>query len=171
MDDYPTATAPRPTARPVTSRPLPESRPSSHGPISRSYLRAAKSPARVIAGLAFIAYSSAATIQYVNSDLSSVLQGRLWIGMQAGYVLGLLLAIAITGWEWLAADEPFVWYALPLALDSWYTYRMTVPWVALIVQAQIDTPATATATAIIISAVSSVAVALFGERLLFGRRR
>jgi hypothetical protein len=73
--------------------------------------------------------------------------------------------------EWLAADEPFVWYALPLALDSWYTYRMTVPWVALIVQAQIDTPATATATAIIISAVSSVAVALFGERLLFGRRR
>jgi biotin transporter BioY len=90
--------------------------------------------------------------------------------MSAGYVLGFVLALAITIWEWLAADESWGWYAVPLAIDSWYTYRLTIPWVLPLVAVHASDKATATTIAIIISVVGAIAVALFGERLLFGKR-
>lgn len=141
------------------------------GPIPRAYLRAAKKPARIIAGSAFIAYSAVATIRYVNSDFAPVLGNTQWGPMPAGIVLGFIIALVIILWEWLASEEHIFWYLLPLTIDSWYTYRMTFPWVTSLATVHLPDSTTAWAVSIFVSFVGAVCVALFGERLLFGRRR
>ena len=154
-------------SHPVTSTPLPKQ--GVAAPLPRHYLDTSRRPARVIAGAVFVAYSSIGTVLGIQSDLSPALASRQ-DGDILGYGIGLAVAIAIFIAELLLAEVSLWWYIVVLVPDTWYTYRFS-GWIGAIVRARVADTFTASLTTIVITGLFSLAVAYFGERLLFGRRR
>lgn len=138
-------------------------------PINRKHLDTARTPFRVLLGAAFVAYSSLGTVVGVRALLSPAL-AQVHDGPLIGLIVGILVALIIFGAEVLLSDVSLVWYLLPLAPDVYLTYTFSV-WIEAIVRAQIEDEPAATAVVIVITAAFSLAVAYFGERLLFGKRR
>ena len=138
-------------------------------PLPRRYLDISRRPARVLAGAAFVAYSSIGTILGVQSDLAPALANHP-DGAILGYSIGVALAAIIFVAELLLAEASVFWYIVVLIPDTWYTYRFS-GWIGAIIQAKVADPFAVQAATIIITGIFSLAVAYFGERLLFGRRR
>lgn len=138
-------------------------------PLSRHYLDTSRRPARVLAGAAFVAYSSIGTILGVHEDLAPALANRT-DGAILGYGIGIGVAIIIFVAELLLAESAFFWYLIFLAPDVWYTYRFS-DWIAPLVETRIADPTLAQIVSVVITGLFAVAVAYFGERLLFGKRR
>lgn len=138
-------------------------------PLSRQYLDASRRPARVLAGAAFVAYSSLGTILGVQNDLAPALASRTDSDI-LGYGIGLAVAIGIFVAELLLAEVSLWWYLVVLVPDAWYTYRFS-GWIGAIIRAQVSDAFTAQVATVILTGIFALAVAYFGERLLFGRRR
>jgi hypothetical protein len=119
-------------------------------PIDRRHLDTARRPLRILCGILFVGYSSIGTIIGVRDDLAPA--------------LGIFLA------EILLAEAAIGWYLVVLAPDVWYTYHFS-DWIGAIVKASMAPGFAADAVSIIITALFSLAVAYFGERLIFGKRR
>ena len=140
-------------------------------PLEREHLDAARRPARVIAGIAFVAYSSIGTILGVHGDLAPALANRP-DGDILGYGIGVALAVVIFVAEILLAETSLFWYIAVLIPDVVYTYRFS-GWIDALVRAN-STDLNATLITLIsfcLTALFSLFVAYFGERLLFGKRR
>jgi len=142
---------------------------SAASPLPRRYLDTARRPARVLAGIAFVAYSSIGTIVGVQDDLAPALAKRA-DGDILGYTIGVVVAALIFVAELLLAEVSIFWYLVVLIPDVWYTYRFS-GWIGAIVTSRIAEPFTAQLITIAVTGLFAVAVAYFGERLLFGRRR
>lgn len=138
-------------------------------PIPRHYLDNFRQPARVLAGAAFVAYSSLGTIIGVQDDLAPALASRP-DGAILGYGTGLAAAIIIFVAEMLLAEVSTGWYLVFLAPDAWYTYQFS-GWIGAIVEARMGETLVAQVLTIVLTSIFAVLVAYFGERLLFGRRR
>lgn len=138
-------------------------------PLSRQYLDTSRRPARVLAGAAFVAYSSLGTILGVQSDLAPALASRTDSDI-LGYGIGLAVAVGIFVAELLLAEVSLWWYLVVLVPDTWYTYRFS-GWIGAIIRAQVSDAFTAQVATVVLTGIFALAVAYFGERLLFGRRR
>ena len=140
-------------------------------PLERSHLDAARKPARVLFGAAFVAYSSIGTILGVHDDLKPALAKRE-DGDILGYGFGVALAVVIFVAELLLAEASLFWYAVVLVPDVWYTYRFS-GWIDALFRAHMTSadPLIVTLLSTCVTAFFSLAVAYFGERMLFGRRR
>ncbi|SRR6266487_4847057 len=159
----------------VQSSPRTDEKPArtSGAPISRTYLDAARSPMRIFFGVIFIAYSAISTVVGVRSDLSplawstAALMGPLTIGA----AIGIGLAVAIFIGEVLLAESSLVWFLPILAVDAWYTARWSA-WIGDLIHAHMSaSPLTKDALAILVTWGAAIAVAYFGEHLIFGKRR
>jgi hypothetical protein len=146
----------------VRSRPL-------AAPIDRRHLDTARRPLRILCGILFVGYSSIGTIVGVRGDLGSALANNPDAAM-IGAGVGMALALGIFLAEILLAEAAIGWYLLVLAPDAWYTYRFS-DWIGAIVHGSMAPGIAADVLSIIITAVFALAVAYFGERLLFGKRR
>ena len=138
-------------------------------PLPRRYLDTSRRPARVLFGAAFVAYSSIGTILGVQSDLAPALANHV-DGAILGYSIGVAVAIVIFVAELLLAESAFFWYLIFLAPDAWYTYRFS-GWIGAVVQSRIADPWSAQVVTVAVTGLFAIAVAYFGERLLFGKRR
>lgn len=139
-------------------------------PISRKFLDMFRTPARIALGIIFVAYSSIGTVIGVQSDLAPALTSRT-DGLMLGYVIGFALAILIFTGELLLAEVSPFWYSVVLLPDVWYTYRLS-GWIGAIIRTRVQAePLIETVAVVIVTIIFSLAVAYFGERLLFGRRR
>lgn len=138
-------------------------------PLPRRYLDTSRRPARILAGVAFVAYSSIGTILGVQEDLAPSLANRA-DGAILGYGIGVAAAIVIFVAELLLAEAAFFWYVLFLIPDAWYTYRFS-GWIAPLIETRIADPTLAQIVTVALTGLFAVAVAYFGERLLFGKRR
>jgi hypothetical protein len=141
------------------------------GPLQRGYLDAARTPARVLAGAAFVAYSSIGTILGVHDDLAPALAKRA-DGAILGYGIGLALAAVIFVAELLLAEASVFWYIVVLIPDTTYTYRFS-GWIDTLARAHLagTNPLIVMLLSTCVTALFSLAVAYFGERMLFGKRR
>ena len=139
-------------------------------PLSRNYLDSARTPARVLAGVLFVAYSSIGTVIGVQGDLAPALAHRT-DGLIVGYALGFALALLIFLAELLLAEVSPFWYSVVLIPDVWYTYRFS-GWIGAIIRANVEADSLIVGAVVVITTtLFSLAVAYFGERLLFGKRR
>lgn len=138
-------------------------------PLPRHYLDTSRRPARVLAGAAFVAYSSIGTILGVQADLAPALAKRE-DGDILGYGIGLAVAVLIFVAELLLAEISIFWYCVVLIPDVWYTYRFS-GWIGAIIHARIADPMAAQFATVAATGLFAIAVAYFGERLLFGKRR
>lgn len=146
----------------VRSRPL-------AAPIDRRHLDTARTPFRVLLGVLFVGYSSIGTIIGVRDDLAPALAGRP-DGPMIGLAVGIGLALAIFLAEIFLAEAALGWYLLVLIPDAWYTFRFS-DWIDAVLRPQLPTGVVAGVVIVTITALFSLAVAYFGERLLFGKRR
>lgn len=138
-------------------------------PIDRKHLDVARTPFRVLLGILFVGYSSISTIDGVRSDLAPALLGNP-DGATIGLVVGVLVALGIFVAEILLAEASIFWYLVVLAPDAWYTYRFS-DWIDTILRPHLPAEINAAFVTIPITILFSLAVAYFGERLLFGKRR
>lgn len=154
----------------VRSQAYPQEYEDERAPIPRKFLDMFRTPARILFGVVFVAYSSIGTVVGVQSDLAPALIERadgLMIGYGAGFALALIIFLA----ELLLAEVSPFWYSVFLLPDVWYTYRLS-GWIGAIIRAKVQAdPLFETTATVIATIIFSLAVAYFGERLLFGRRR
>jgi hypothetical protein len=145
------------------------SRPLGAAPLDRRHLDTARTPFRLLLGILFVGYSSIGTILGVNGDLTPALAARE-DGAVIGLAAGVIIAAGIFIAEILLAEAAIGWYLIVLAPDAWYTYRLS-GWIGTIARAHLSHGLLTTVIIIAVTAVFSLAVAYFGERLLFGKRR
>ncbi len=138
-------------------------------PLNRRYLDYFGTPARIIAGCLFIGYSGWGTVRFVQRDFDRVLGDQTWLSFPAPLMLGIILAVCIFVGELITAEHYKQVYGVILAVDAFYTFRLTFPWLAIMMGAA-SGPIWYGLTAII-AVVGSAAVAWAGEVLLFGKRR
>jgi hypothetical protein len=138
-------------------------------PIDRRHLDRARRPFRVLLGATFVGYSSIGTIVGVQGDLAPALASTP-DGATIGLIIGFGLALAIFLGEILLAEAALFWYLLVLAPDAWYTYRFS-SWIGLVLRPHLPAGLVGEIVIVVITAVFSLLVAYFGERLLFGKRR
>jgi hypothetical protein len=162
----------------------PESRPRSYqaperkpartdAPIARTHLDAARRPVRMLFGAVFVAYCAISTIVGLRGDLAPLAWSQQAIvgPLTVGLALGLALAFAIFIGEVLLAEGALIWYLPLLALDAWYTVRWS-DWIGVLIHAHVQSePLIEDGIAFVVTWAAAIAVAYFGERLIFGKRR
>lgn len=141
-------------------------------PLSRRRVDAAVPGLRLIGGVLFVAYSSASTIRGVGSDVLPALPGAsLLPNLPDALIAGIVAAVAIFVLEIVLAERSRYGYMLVLAVDAWYTFRQLKPGMESIVRARALSPFLVDVLTIAAGGALAIAVAMFGEILLFGRRR
>jgi hypothetical protein len=126
---------------------------------------------RVALGLALLAWSSYTTIIGFNNDLSPVLEGKMLFGIPAGVLTGVLLAVLLSLGEWLTSERARLIYSALLFVDAWYTQRQVGPAAEKLAKAYLSDTGIAPLVALVLSWLAALAIARYGEILLFGRRR
>lgn len=151
------------------------SRPLNAAPLDRALLDSAASPMRVLFGALFLGWSWISTIIIVGRFLAPVLPGALFQVVGDSYAVAFGIAFLISAAEFVSANRwPPVYWAVLLLLDAPFTSWQTHAWLALIVQAQNPQIPISTGVDVVIwivSVVGGIIAAIFGELLLFGKRR
>lgn len=142
-------------------------------PLDRAVLDSAASPTRVFFGLVFLAWSWISTVMVLGRFLAPALPGAL-IGVPDSYIVALVLALLVTGVEFVSAGRwPYAYWPVLLLFDAPFTTAQTHGWLTAVVQpyatGEISTGADATIW--FVSFVCGIIAAIFGELLLFGKRK
>lgn len=141
-----------------------------HAPINRNNLDRAAPWLRLMAGLILIAASSYSTIAGVDVD-AAPLELPIVAGIAGGIAAGILVAAFLSIGEWLTSEQaPYV-YAGFLLLDAWYTQRQLSDPVERLAVHHLGGTGVAPVIAFVLSWLLAIAIARFGEILLFGKRR
>lgn len=130
-------------------------------PVDRVFLDRTRVPARGVLGLILIGYSTIATIVYIDSLLALSIGNSSIFGLDAGVLIGLVIAFILTAGQWFSNGYNWLAYLVFLAPDVWITYEFTYPFLAPIVPDW----------AIWLSLAWAVFCARFGETLLLGKVR
>jgi hypothetical protein len=150
------------------SRPL-----ASAAPLPRQWLDSIATPARIFFGSLFITWSWASTIIIVGWFLEPLMGNRSAVELIADrYAAGLLLAFLVTVAEFVSAERwPGAYWTVLLTLDASFTTVQTHGWLHTLVSARVEVSAGGDAALWAVSLIGGVVAAVFGELLLFGRRR
>jgi len=161
----------------ATQRPdvAPDRRPAAprgiqSAPLTHAHLDKAGPWIRLMLGLAVISYTSYTTISGVGGDLAPVLKDA------PGYMplaVGLGVAVFLSAGEWLTSEQVPLLYAFLLLIDARYTQRQIGPAIDALAQYHLrEQPALLTqGVSLAVSWGLSIALARYGEILLFGRRK
>lgn len=151
----------------IQSRPL-----AGAAPLDRTLLDSAASPTRVIFGILFLAWSWVSTVIIFGRLLAPSVRSALVPGVPDSYLVAFGFALLVTAAEFVSAGRwPVAYWPILLLLDAPFTTWQTYTWVSAVVE-----PLTAVSTAGKIgigaaSLICGIIAAIFGELLLFGRRR
>lgn len=149
------------------------SRPLNAPPLDRSMLDSAASPTRVFFGLVFLAWSWVSTVLVLGRFLTPVLPGTM-AGISTSYIVALVLALLVTGVEFVSAGRwQGVYWPVLLLLDAPFTTVQTHGWLTALIQpyAQEALSAGADTVVWIAAFICGIIAAIFGELLLFGKRK
>jgi hypothetical protein len=153
-------------------QPVERARGILRAPLHRADLDRAAPWLRLLAGLALIAVSTYTTIAGFGQDFAPLLQGTI-AGISVALIAGLAAAGFLSLGEWLTSEHAPLIYCALLVLDARYTQQQTGPWVDALAQYHLRAaPAwAAPVVAFVASWGLALAVARYGELLLFGKRR
>lgn len=149
----------------VNSKPIK----SGAAPLDRAMLDSAASPTRVLFGLIFLAWSWVSTVLIGGDFLTPLFTSAL-----APYVAALVFALLVTGIEFVSAGRwPGVYWPVLLLLDAPFTTVQTHGWITALAEPYAKEALSAGADAVVWAAalICGIIAAIFGELLLFGRRR
>lgn len=151
------------------------SRPTTPAPLDRAMLDSAASPTRVFFGILFLAWSWVSTVLILGRILGPAFPAAP-AGVQNSYLVAVGVAIGVTALEFVSAGRwPFVYWPVLLLFDAPFTTAQTHSWLTVLIQPYMQ-PATEIPLGIdaviwIAALVCGIIAAIFGELLLFGRRR
>lgn len=154
-------------SRNIQSRPL-----ASAAPLDRAILDSAASPLRVFFGILFLAWSWVSTVLVLGRLLAPTVPSALIPGLPDSYLVAFGFALLITAAEFVSAGRwPVAYWLVLLLFDAPFTTWQTYRWLIAIIQ-PLTTITTAGHIGVgLVALVCGIAAAIFGELLLFGRRR
>lgn len=153
----------------VRSRPLH----SAGAPLPREWLDNLAPAVRVGAGVLFIAWSWTSTILLIGRILAPVIHDASTTGLIADrYLVGILVAVLVSVVEFVASDRwPGAYWMLLLTADADFTAFQTHEWLYQIASAHTTVTPVGDAAIWLVAVIGGIIAAIFGEVLLFGKRR
>jgi hypothetical protein len=151
----------------IQSRPMRDA-----APLDRALLDSAASPTRVAFGILFLAWSWVSTVMIFGRLLSPSVTSAFIPGIPDSYLLAFGFALLVTASEFVSAGRwPIAYWPILLIADAPFTSYQTYQWLTAFIQ-PLTTISTAGAVGIgVVSLISGIVAAIFGELLLFGKRR
>lgn len=141
-------------------------------PLSRDTINHARPWIRLLLGVALIAYSSYTTISGVGKDFAPLLQGT-FSGVPMTLIGGIGVALFLSGGQWLTNGHfPLLYFGL-LLIDARYTQQQIGPAIDALVRFHLNGlhPLAPLVVSLCVSWALALAVARYGEVLLFGKRK
>ena len=140
-------------------------------PINRERLDRTRKPFRLAAAILMIGYSLVATVREVSEDVLPALA----VTLPESYAIGIAVALVIFIGQIITAERSQITYFVLTGIDAYYTERAS-DWVDRIVQSMLKVEGQYSqqiegVISFIVSWAFAIAVAYYGERLLFGKRR
>lgn len=141
-------------------------------PLSRSTVDNARPWVRLILGAALIAWSSYTTVAGVARDFAPLLTGTLY-GVPATLIGGLGVALFLSFGEWLTSEHFPLLYCGLLIIDARYTQQQIGAPIDALAQFHLEKlpPMVPSVVSLLLSWILALAVARYGELLLFGKRK
>jgi hypothetical protein len=148
------------------------SRDTLAAPLSRNTIDNARPWIRLLLGAGLIAWSSYTTVSGVARDFAPLLHGMLY-GVPVTLVGGLGVALFLSFGEWLTNDHFQLLYSGLLIIDARYTQQQIGAPIEALAQYHLEKlpPMVPTVVSFILSWLLALAVARYGEILLFGKRK
>lgn len=142
----------------------------SAAPLDRAMLDSAASPTRVIFGIIFLAWSWVSTVLILGHFLIPLIAGAP--GVPASYIVALAVALLVTWVEFVSAARwTGVYWFLIFFLDMPFTALQSHAWFTVLAAAYTEVTPAVDLTLWIVAGIGGIIAAIFGELLLFGRRR
>lgn len=141
-------------------------------PLNRSDLDRAGPWLRLLAGAFLIIWSSYMTIIGVGLDFAPLLIGSIY-GVPVAVIAGAGVAALLSVGEWLTSETVPLVYSALLIVDARYTQKQIGPWIDTLSTYHLGASSVIAAAVVsfLVSWGLSLAIARYGELLLFGRRR
>lgn len=140
-------------------------------PLSRDDLDRAGPWLRAALGVSLIAWSSYTTIAGVGIDFAPLLAGAIY-GIPLFIIAGIAAAVLLSLGEWLTSERAPLVYTAFLFVDARYTQWQIGPWINALALHHLGASSwAAPVVSFLVSWGLSLAIARYGEILLFGRRR
>lgn len=147
-----------------------ETRDYRRAPLSRADLQKAAPYLRAGLGVVLIAYSALSTIDGVQADCGPLCAGLVY-GVPLGLLVGVGVAALLSLGQWLTSESWRFAYAVLLLVDARYSQRWLDDWLLPVAAHNIGDVGLASSAGLLLSWALAIAIAMFGEILLFGRRR
>jgi hypothetical protein len=146
---------------------------SSAAPLPRAWLDTIAPGVRAAFGIVFLIWSWASTIIIAGWVLEPLIGNRSLTGIAPDrFVAGFLLAFFVSIVEFVSAGRwPGIYWPVLLLLDASFTAWQTHTWLLALVSARVEVSAAGGVALWLASLVGGIIAAIFGELLLFGRRR
>lgn len=157
----------------VESKPLiTAKRDTLAAPLNRATLDNARPWIRLMLGVALIAYSSFTTITGVGRDFAPLLQGDVY-GIPMTLIGGICAALFLSGGQWLTNGHFTLLYVGLLLVDARYTQQQIGPAIGALASFHLSGlhPFAPFVVSLLVSWSLALAVARYGEVLLFGKRK
>jgi hypothetical protein len=141
-------------------------------PLNRTTLDRARPWIRLLLGAGLIAWSSYTTVSGVGHDFAPILQGSIY-GISATIVGGLGVALFLSFGEWLTSEHFAILYSGLLIIDARYTQQQIGAPIDKLAHYHLGglPPIVPLVVSFITSWLLALAVARYGEILLFGKRK
>lgn len=141
-------------------------------PLSRDTLNNARPWIRLLLGAALIAYSSYTTIIGIGRDFAPLLSGNVY-GIPMTLIGGTLAALFLSAGQWLTNGHFQLLYVALLLIDARYTQQQIGPPIDTLARFHLAGlhPLAPLVVSLCVSWFLSLAVARYGEVLLFGKRK
>jgi len=148
------------------------SRPLNAAPLDRAMLDTAANPVRVVFGILFLAWSWVSTVLILGRFLAPAITATP-AGVPGSAIAALVIALLVTGLEFVSVGRwSVVYWPVLLLLDAPFTMIQTHAWLSVLVRPYIAEMTAGTDGAIwLVAFVCGIIAAIFGEILLFGKRR
>lgn len=139
-------------------------------PLRREWVDDSIIPLRLLGGITLVSYSAIATIRGVEDDARPWLQNATLYSIPQGILAGIVVAVLIFVLQVVFGERSRMGYYLVLAPDAWYTGKQLWPGVKALVTGGADS-LPFLFLAVLVSGALALAIARYGEILLFGKRR
>jgi len=141
-------------------------------PINRQTIDNARPWIRLLLGAALIAWSSYTTVSGVGRDFAPLLQGAVY-GVPMTIIGGLGVALFLSFGEWLTSEHYQLLYSGLLIIDARYTQQQIGGPIDALAHFHLEKlpPIVPIVVSFLASWFLALAVARYGEILLFGKRK
>lgn len=141
-------------------------------PLSRDTINNARPWIRLLLGVALLGFSGYTTISGVGRDFAPLLQGTLY-GVSLTLIGGLGVALFLTFGEWLTSEQYPMLYCALLIIDARYTQQQIGGPIDALARYHLSELHTFAPLVVsfFVSWGIALAVARYGEILLFGKRK